>query len=221
MIASLLQILGGRGASAFERGAEKTIRDLLGGNSGRKPQVIDASQYGGLKNAEAAIRNLKRERLLVYEDIAQSPLSAYQGDKHSVSFNPEGVGNTSTVTHNHPDKRFGGTFSYADMGNATSLGLKSHRAAAREGTYYLRATPKARQMAFNRRIAKDIPMLEKRMRRVGDKIKKQAEKGSITWEKADAMKRTKMVGVLHKYYKQTAPQYGYVYGRQKLNKTRR
>lgn len=220
MINMNFQVLGGRGQSAFDKGVEKTIGDLFKGRRG-KPNPIDASKFGGLKSAEALIRNLSRERLLVYEDIAQSPLAAYQGNEHQVSFESSKVNPTSTVTHNHPDRKFGGTFSYADIGNATELKMKSHRAAAKEGTYYLRATSKARQMDFNIRLRKDIPMLEKRMNRIGDKIRKRVNKGEITWAQANAMRRTQIVGVLHKYYKQTAPKYGYVYGRQKLNTVRR
>ncbi len=221
MIKVNLQLLGGRGASGFRSSVGKLIDDLLGKGRDRELQPLDASRYGGMLEAEGAIRGLKRERALIYEDIARSPEFVFQGDRHSVAFPAAAVKPTTTLTHNHPDRRHGGTFSYGDMGNATTLNMRGHRAVAREGTYYMNPTAKARPLDFNRRIAKDIPMLERRMRKAAEGVIKRYEKGKITEAQMRGMRRQVITGELHRYYKKTAPQYGYVYGRQKLTGTYR
>lgn len=216
MIRVNLQLLGGRGASAFRESSGKLIEDLLGKGRGTL-NPLDASKYGGLLEAEGAIRGLKRERALIYEDIAASPVAAFQGNRHSVGMDAAALTATSSMTHNHPDARRGGTFSFQDISTHTMQDLRRSRAAGREGTYYLNATNKARPEAFNRRVAKDIPRLEKRMRKASDSVVKRFRNKEITEAQMRGMQRQVIVGELHKYYKRVAPQYGYVYGRQKLS----
>lgn len=197
------------------------IKYLTGEGGGGSIETIDPSQYSDLISAEAAIRNLNKERLLVFENTSESPTAAFQGSESQVAFDGSKTSKTSIVTHNHPDKIHGGTFSFADMGNMLGMGWRGHNAAAKEGTYYLRPTKNANAGGFARRLVQDKGKLEDQIRKKTIQLAQQTKSGELTKKKADKMLRAVATGVLHRYYKDTAPQYGYVYGRAKTNKTRR
>lgn len=215
-----LQWLGGRGASAFDSRTRQAIKDMIKVSHG-KVNYIDASRFGSLLAAEAQIRDRSREHALIYEDLGESPIAASKGNRHSVSVPTDLLNSKMSLTHNHPDSNFGGTFSTADIAVGTAHNLKSIRAAGKEGTYYLKPGKNADPRGFARRVARDEDMLERRMARESRKISKRVEKGELTWQQAYKMARTVTVGKIHEYYKKVAPKYGYTYGRQKLNKTRR
>lgn len=212
--------MGGRGAKALQGKGKKALRDMIKPKRG-KVMPIDATKYGSLREAESVIRDLTKERALIYDNIGESPLQAFQGNESSVAMSPENLVPGNTLTHNHPDKIFGGTFSYADVANALTTGMKSTRAAGKEGNYYLRPTKNSRAEGFAGKLARDIPRLENAVQRRIDNVYKKAAEKKITYEQANRMIRTVAVGVLHSYYKRTAPQFGYVYGREKLNTSRR
>lgn len=207
--------MGGRGASGIGVQGRRLIGDYLQPTRKRKIKTLDQEQFGRLMEAEGQIRGRRREVALMYEDITKGPEAAFQGDEGSVAFNYFMTPNTA-MTHNHPDKRHGGTFSFADMNVATVNPMSMMRAASREGTYYLKPGAKADSMGYNRRIARDIPKIERQMMgRVKD-IQQRMTSGKITEAQAKNMLRTYAVGVLHRYYKDTASQYGFTYGRMKL-----
>lgn len=220
MIKTELQLLGGRGAGAFAAAGRKMISDYIK-KSTRRAQPLDASRYGSMLEAEGQIRGLVRERALVYEDIAASPVSAFQGTSTSVALPSRELTSTRSLTHNHPDRIHGGTFSFADISTHTTTGIQRTRAAATEGTYYLKSTSRSRPTAFNRRVASDIPMLERRMQNASRKLARRASRKEITWKQARTMQRQVVTGELHRYYQDTAPAYGYIYGKQKRNRTYR
>lgn len=214
--------MGGRGSFS---GLEKTIDDVLGIGKGKgKVDEIDPEQFGSLTDTENAIRSRNREVLVVF-DKGGKAIKAYQGDATSVAFPVEEAEKWKglTVTHNHPKgwQGFGGTFSWADMRNATVFEFGSHRAVGcgqGEKNYILQAGKHAKPMAFNRRIASDISWLEAKMKEEVRNVKEQYKSGSKEYKNyghAIHIARQKSVGVLNSYYRETAEQYGYIYRTQK------
>lgn len=92
---------------------------------------IDAGNFGNLRETEDVIRKKGQEVLVVFDQDGKA-IKAYQGDKTSVAFPVSEAKKWKglTVTHNHPKgwEGFGGTFSWADMRNATIYEFGSHRA---------------------------------------------------------------------------------------------
>lgn len=214
--------MGGRGS--FSK-LGKTIDDVLGVSSDTgKVEEIDTAPFKTLDQTENLIRNKKREVLVVFNENGEA-IKAYQGDAKSVAFPVAEAQKWKgcTVTHCHPKgiEGFGGTFSFADMRNATIFEFGSHRACAAgqgEKNYILRTTNKARPMEFNRRIAADIPWLRERMHEEVRNVKKayHDKTGDFkNYAHALHVARQRSVGFLNRYYRQTAEEYGYVYRTQK------
>lgn len=214
--------MGGRGS--FSK-LGKTIDDYLDFSKGSaEVKEIGVEPFKTLEQAENLIRKKKKEILVVFNENGEA-VKAYEGNAYSVAF-PVSEAETwkgFTVTHNHPKgaEGFGGTFSFADMRNATVYEFGSHRACASgqgEKNYILKAQPNARPMAFNRRIAEDIPWLRDKMHEEVQKVKASYESKSGEFknkEHALHVARQKSVGFLNAYYRQTAERYGYVYRTQK------
>ncbi len=214
--------MGGRGSFS---GLEKTIDDVLGIHEEKGTvKEIDLGQFGSLTETENTIRSRKKEVLVVFDKSGRA-IKAYQGGTHSVAFPVAEAEKWKglTVTHNHPKgwEGFGGTFSWADMSNATVFEFGSHRAVGcgqGEKNYVLQAGKDAKPMAFNRRIASDIPWLEEKMKEEVRNVKEQYKSGSKEYKNyghAIHVARQKSVGVLNSYYRETAEQYGYIYRTQK------
>lgn len=216
--------MGGRGSFS---GLGNTIDDVLGLNEGKgKVREIDAGQFGSLAETEDHIRKKKKEVLVVFNQSGKA-VKAYQGNEHSVAFPVAEAEKWKglTVTHNHPKgwQGFGGTFSYADMRNATVFEFASHRACASgqgEKNYILTAGKNANPMALNRRIAQDIPMLERKMKEEVEHVRLEYNHGDNqgkykNYGHAIHIARQKSVGVLNSYYREVAERYGYVYRTQK------
>ncbi len=216
--------MGGRGSFS---GLLRTIDDVLGINEGKGTvHEISTDSFPNLEQTENLIRRRKKEVLVVF-DKAGNPVKAYQGERHSVAFPVEEAKKWKgfTVTHNHPGgvhmEGFGGTFSFADMRNATVYEFGSHRAVAAgqgERNYILHAGPNAKPMELNRRIAADIPALQKRMQEEANNVKKEYSQKNGTYKNyghALHVARQKTVGVLNSYYREVAEQYGYIYRAQK------
>ncbi len=212
--------MGGRGSFS---GLGKTIDEVLGMNEGKgKVEEIDSGKFGNLTETENIIRRKRREVLVVFDKDGRA-IKAYQGDSTSVSFPVSEAQKWQglTVTHNHPKgwEGFGGTFSYADMRNATVYEFGSHRAVGcgqGEKNYILTAGKDAKPMAFNRRIAADIPWLQTKMKEEVARVKTEYKNGKYkNYGHAIHVARQKSVGVLNSYYRETAEQYGYIYRTQK------
>lgn len=214
--------MGGRGSFSS---LEKTIDDVLGLRDGKgKVEEIDISPFKSLEQTENSIRNKRHEILVVFDKNGEA-IKAYKGNATSVAFpvneavNWEGM----TVTHNHPKgiQGFGGTFSFADMRNATVFNWGSHRACAAgqgEKNYILKAGADAKPMEFNRRIAADIPWLREKMLEEVKKVKESYMKHSEEFKNyghAIHVARQKSTGFLNTYYRQVAEEYGYIYRTQK------
>lgn len=217
--------MGGRGSSSGFDGVDQTIDDILGmGETEGKVEEINVDIFGNLYETEDMIRSLKHEVLVVFDGEGKA-VKAYRGDATSVAF-PVSEAETwkgYTVTHCHPKgaEGFGGTFSYADMRNATVYQFGSHRAVASgqgERNYILKPQQNADYMGLNRRIAKDIPHLDKEMKAAVKEIRQQFETGNSEYKSkkhAVHIARQKAVGVLNAYYRAVAKQYGFVYRTQK------
>lgn len=214
--------MGGRGSFS---GLGKTIDEVLGiSDEIGEFKELDASGFGTLDETENHIRKKKREVLVVF-DKNGTAFKAYQGDATSVAFPVSEAKKWKglTVTHNHPKNwgAFGGTFSFQDMRNATVYEFGSHRAVGcgqGEKNYILKATKKAKPMAFNRRIAEDIPWLREKMHDVANQVKLDYKKNKQNYKDyghALHIARQKSVGMLNSYYREVAEQYGYIYRTQK------
>lgn len=212
--------MGGRGSFS---GLGRTIDEVLGNPNGKgKCTEIDVEKFKTLDQTENIIRKRKREVLVVFDTDGKA-IKAYQGDSHSVAFPVSEAQKWKglTVTHNHPKgwEGFGGTFSFADMSNATVFEFGSHRAVGcgqGEKNYILKTGKNARPMDFNRRIAADIPWLRESMKEVVQKVKEEYKKGEYkNYGHAIHVARQKSVGMLNSYYRETAEQYGYIYRAQK------
>ena len=214
--------MGGRGSFS---GLDKTIDDVLGGSSGGgQVDEINPDQFSDLFKTEDMIRSRSKEVLVVFDKSGKA-IKAYQGNKTSVAFPCDEAQKWKgcIVTHNHPKGKegFGGTFSWADMRNATVYQFGSHRAVAAgqgEMNYILKAKRNARPMQLNRRIASDIPDLKEKMHAETAKIKKDYLDNKDKYKNyghALHVARQKSVGVLNSYYKEIAEQYGYTYRAQK------
>lgn len=215
--------MGGRGSFSS---LLRTIDDVLGMEmkSGSPPKELAIDDFHSLEQTEGLIRKRAKEVLVVFDQQGKA-IKAYQGNATSVAFpvSEAEKWRGCTVTHNHPKGvgGFGGTFSFADMSNATVFGFASHRAVASgqgEHNYILRAKQDARPMDLNRRIAADIPTLRAEMRRTAISVKEQYKEDSAQFKNYGHMlhvARQKSVGLLNSYYKEVAEQYGYVYRAQK------
>lgn len=212
--------MGGRGSFS---GLGRTIDEMLGITNGKgKVAEIGVEKFNNLEQTENIIRNRKKEVMVVFDSEGKA-IKAYQGDRHSVAFPVAEAKKWKgyTVTHNHPKgwEGFGGTFSFADMSNATVYEFGSHRAVGcgqGEKNYILKAGKDAKPMDFNRRIAADIPWLRNNMKEVVSKVKEEYQKGEYkNYGHAIHVARQKSVGVLNSYYRETAEQYGYIYRAQK------
>lgn len=214
--------MGGRGSFS---GLGKTIDEVLGLESTNgKAQELEVSGFGTLDETENHIRKKKKEVLVVFDKKGKA-IKAYQGDEVSVAFPVEEAKKWKglTVTHNHPKNwgEFGGTFSFEDIRNTTVYKFGSHRAVGcgqGEKNYILKATKKARPMAFNRRVAEDIPWLREKMYETVNRIKQDYINNKQNYKNyghALHIARQKSVGMLNSYYREVAEQYGYIYRTQK------
>lgn len=196
--------MGGRGSFS---GLNATIDEVLGVNSGSgKVKEIDSDQFGSLRDTEDVIRKKSREVLVVFDEQGKA-IKAYQGNNTSVAFPVAEAKKWKglTVTHNHPKgmEGFGGTFSWADMSNATVFEFGVHRAVASgqgEKNYILVAGKNARPMELNKRIAHDIPWLRKKMRGEVEKVKEDYKAGKFkNYGHAIHVARQRSVGVLNSH----------------------
>jgi len=193
----------GQSISAF-------IKGLLAGPSGRgKANPVDHTKYGNLEETERAIRDRAVEYIAMFNGIDQSPVAAYRGNKHSVAFPASLDISGMTLTHNHPNKNWGGTLSYADVHNLLRGNVRSMRAVGRqgEGGYVFRQGNNPDAQGLYNRVAADRGSLDTRMRAASD--------AATAAGRSPREIRQAAVGVLHNYYTQTASQYGYVYRRRK------
>jgi len=208
--------MGGRGAFS---GAEQVIKNYISLNSdGGTSKKIDANKYGMLRVGEKQIQNEKAEHLLVYDKIFESPIAACKGNRHSVAVPNDIDVKDKYITHNHPNENWGGTLSFADIAVATTKNVKALRAVGREkeGVYIMKKTAEANPQALNIRIANDQGVIERKMYQSMAYIKQKFQQGEIKTN-SDAKKelRQAFVGVLHNYYRDVMPKYGYIYQRGK------
>lgn len=213
--------MGGRGSFS---GLLQTIDDVLSMGDGPPVEELPVDKFHTLEQTENLIRKRGYETLVVFDETGKA-VKAYKGNRNSVSFYEEDAKQWKgyTVTHNHPKgtEGFGGTFSFADMRNATVYEFGSHRAVASgqgEFNYILRAGPDAKPMDLNRRIAADIPKLREKMRKEATDVRENYNANSEKFKNYGHMlhiARQKSVGLLNSYYREVAEQYGYTYRTQK------
>lgn len=217
-----LQYFGGRGGgSGLNADKEKEeLFDWLGNlhGEGGEPDPIDIKPFEGqtLQQIESRLRVLKHEELFVFDKDGKI-IEAYKGDKKSVCFyssvrDYEGA----TVTHGHPKsaKNFGGTFSFADMANMLQSKWAEHRATASgqgEMNYILRRTDKANPKRFYDQINRDYVRLNDSIGKAWDSSFQSAIAEGKNRKVAIHEARQQAVGVLNKYYKDTASKFGYEY----------
>lgn len=215
--------MGGRGS--FSK-LLRTIDDVLGAGDKADPPIkeLATDNFHSLEQTEDLIRKKGKEVMVVFDRKGKA-IKAYEGNATSVSFPVSEAEKWKgcIVTHNHPKgtEGFGGTFSFADISNATVYEFASHRAVASgqgEHNYILRAGPDARPMELNRRIAADIATLRTEMRRTATRVREQYRRNPGKFKNYGHMlhiARQKSVGLLNSYYREVAKQYGYIYRAQK------
>ena len=204
--------MGGRGAAGIrhmkgEGGAELNLgelhplflagmnRDVANGVTPQKTlDFIEKVYKKGMKN----------EQLQILDDDGWV-IKAYQGDAHSVAYNPKDV-KGRVVTHNHPSQ-WGGTFSEADV-RGMKWGAKEKRASAAEGVYSLKATRKAQPKALSDALDKAMPDIMRRMGQISTRISK--------WKIANPQRRATInrrlqLSALHRWYQRNAGKYGFEY----------
>lgn len=117
---------------------------VISSGGANPPQELPITQGTDLGDWEKGIRNNDYETgVLVDKDGI--PVKAYKGGEHSVQLPPSILQNPAyegaTFTHNHPNDKFGGTFSAADIKVFTQSNWGEMRAVSKDGTtYILRAT---------------------------------------------------------------------------------
>lgn len=217
-----LQFFGGRGGGSGLNG-EKDKEKLFDwlekeGTAPGTPVPIDINEFQGqtLEQIERRLRNLEHEELFVFDKDGKI-IEAYRGNKNSVCFRGEVIDyQDATVTHGHPKAaaNFGGTFSFADMKNMLKSKWAEHRATASgqgEMNYILRKTGNANPQGFYNQINRDYTRLKETMSDTWDISYHGAVKEGKSTKIARHEARQKTVGVLNKYYKETAPKFGYEY----------
>ena len=197
----------GKGSSGM---VKILVQNLIGNKQPPAPAVkpINALPFTSLGVAENIIRDKRIENMIVFENTSQPAISAYSGNAHAVSI-PAGNYSGKTLTHNHPNRNWGGTLSRQDIRLLSSTNAKSLRAVGRrgEGGYIITQSRNSNVKGFANRVAKDYNMLESKMIQAGNSA---AQRGL-----SSRGIRQATVGVLHSYYKQTASQYGLTYTRNK------
>lgn len=208
--------MGGRGASY---GKQSLFDWLANEGAGKgKAQPMDVAKYQGwtLEQIERYLRGLGHEELFAL-DKDGNVIAAYKGGKTSVSFPVDLLQvDGATVTHGHPKSAedFGGTFSFADMKNMLTSSWAEHRATASgqgEMNYILRATSRANSKGFYNQINKDYTSIKSQMSDKYDSAYKSAIKSGASKQQALHRARQEAVGVLNRYYKDTASKFGYEY----------
>lgn len=208
--------MGGRGSSYTKQG----FMDWLSNEGGGKGQAhpIDITKYQGwtLEQVEARLRNLGHEELFAFDKDGQL-FAAFKGGKGSGAF-PSDLMQVqgATVTHGHPKgaEEFGGTFSFADMKNMLQSQWAEHRATASgqgEMNYILRRTGRSDAKGFYDQINRDYTRLKSQISATWDRTYKAAVDRGLSRTRAQHEARQAGVGVLNRYYKDTAAKFGYEY----------
>ena len=149
-------------------------------------------------------KGMNKEQLQILDEDGWV-IRAYQGEKHSVAFDPDEV-RGRVVTHNHPS-RWGGTFSGADI-RATGFGIKEIRASANEGVYSLKATRKADSQGLQNALRKALPQIDRQMEKVADRLKRMK---IVNPQRRATINRRLQLNVLHRWYQKNAEKYGFEY----------
>jgi hypothetical protein len=205
------------------RGGASGLTDWLGKEGGvpGEAKPMDITQFEGwtLERVEQRLRNLKHEELFVLDENDKI-IAAYKGNRTSVAFPAELLDQKGlTVTHGHPKNGaeaadFGGTFSFADMGNMLKSQWAEHRATASgqgEMNYILRKGKNAKPKQFYNQINRDYTRLNKEISDAYKAEYKKAKDSGVSTKQAQHRARQVSVGILNAYYKQTASKYGYEY----------
>ncbi|MBQ7516006.1 MAG: hypothetical protein IJS96_06955 [Schwartzia sp.] len=210
--------MGGRGSNFSGGGG--SFADALQGKGGTpgKAHPIDINKFPGMtiQQAEERARKLGHEELFVFDEKGKL-VAGYKGGKDSVAFPTSELSRKgATVTHGHPKgaEDFGGTLSFADVGNMLRSNWSEHRATASgqgEMNYIMRRTNKADSAGLMQRMLKDANGLEAQVKSEARKARKRALSTGKTPQQAEHEARQKGVGVLNRYYKDTMPKYGFEY----------
>lgn len=133
---------------------------------------------------------------------------AFQGDEHSVAVDARTreYMKGKIVTHNHPSV-YGGTFSDADI-NCLSMGMRELRASAREGTYSMKRHKDADPKGFMKAYLDSADRLQERMYQKAVDVAREYYHSREDYEKIN---RREQLQVIHEWYSENAPRYGYTY----------
>ena len=208
--------MGGRGASFGGGGSFQ--KQLLGGGGGGTVKPMNISSMGNmtLQSAEERARSKNHEELFVFDKNGKL-VAAYKGNATSVAFPSSELSRQgATVTHGHPkgDSNFGGTLSFADVGNMLRSNWGEHRATASgqgEMNYIMRRTSKSDSQGLMKQMLKDAPKLESKFRSEYRSRYNSLRAAGKSEPQAKHEARQKAVGMINRYYKNTMPKYGFEY----------
>lgn len=160
-----------------------------------------------LSYIEGQKRDYKKEQLQIIDEYGYVT-KAYQGDEHSVGVTVEAAAymKGKMVTHNHP-AAYGGTFSGADV-KSLRFGMKELRASAKEGIYAMRARPKADPAGFYQAYERDAGKMQEQMQAIANQQSKKKWKSEESYQ---INNRREQLQVMHQWYMENAPEYGYEY----------
>ena len=206
--------MGGRGASSLM----SRISSSVFGESGGKgtPIVISKLEDKSLQGIENRLRKLNHEEAYVFDENDKL-VAGVTGGTTSVDIPEEWMKiDGATVTHGHPSNRFGfgGTLSFKDASLMAESNWNEMRAAASgkgEYNYIMRRTPRSDGLGLRRQIIRDKTMMKNRLESEFYKSYNEAIKQGKSRKSALLESAQKSTGIIHSYWKNVLPQYGFEY----------
>lgn len=202
--------MGGRGATS-SIGAKMTMPPA---RSRAYPINISTIKDKTLQGVENRIRKLQHEEAYIFDASGQL-ISGVSGGNSSVGIPSAWMGiDGATVTHGHPvgNHDFGATLSFGDVDLMTDSNWKELRAAANgqgEFNYIMRRTSKADNAGLKAKIKNDSG---KMMTQLNDDYKKAYDSAIKSGKSPQAARHEgwqKATGTIHRYWRDTLPQYGF------------
>ena len=184
-----------------------------------------------------------REYAVVYDPNSGEIPVVYEGDRHSVNVRPlDTEREGATLTHFHPDRRFGGTLSTQDLRMFTNSQLAEIRAVTSSGQVFgVRAGANANRQGLSNWLRSRNNVLQRNfrqsytaaMRRAleGRTVRHVSPTGKISWtlrrdsngnvvrmnrEQALAYARQVSTGAYDRAYRNALERFGFTYYKRKL-----
>lgn len=178
-----------------------------------------------------------------------NPIDAFLGQRHYVNVDTNKFNNPetedATFTHFHPDSKFGGTFSMADISVFATTNWGEMRAYTQQGQVYsIKAGPNADREALGKWAKRNNKLFQRNFNNSFDRALKEAttklksgphagkvkltdrKTGRVTYrdpmspQQADAYARQVAVGMFDRTYKKNLEKFGFTYTKTKSGRSR-